>query len=101
MVDDHVAVGRVGDDPAALARGIAGHPGIYMGGPATFERAAAYTIGVEMALIATDRNSPLTEEDHRLLQERPEGDRTPEQEATEIRRLEPVLAKLFAALPTG
>ncbi|WP_114854543.1 hypothetical protein [Brachybacterium sp. YJGR34] len=98
MVDDHVRASPVSGDPADLARVIVKRPGMYMGGPVTFERAAAYTIGVEMALIATDRDPPLTEEDHRLLQERPRGRRSLEQELAHIRRLEPLLAKLFTAL---
>lgn len=101
MVSDHVMVGPVGENPTALARGIAGHPGMYMGGPATFERAVAFVYGVEMALIATDRQSPLTKEDHRLLQERPCAGRPPDQELADIRRLEPLLTKLLSALTKG
>lgn len=98
MVDDHVRASPVGGDPADLASVIVKRPGMYMGEPVTFERAAAYTIGVEMALIATGRHSPLAEEDHRLLQERPRGRRSREQELADIRRLKPLLAKLFTAL---
>ncbi|EWC62785.1 hypothetical protein UO65_1907 [Actinokineospora spheciospongiae] len=98
MADDHVVAALVGDDPAALARGIVRHPGMHMGGPVTFERAAAHAMGVEMALIATDRPSPLTQEDTALLMERPDTGRATEQELADIRRLEPILAKVFGAL---
>lgn len=97
MADDHVVVDRVGDDPAALARGIVRHPGMYMGGPVNFERAVAYAMGVEIPLIATDRSSPLTQENTALLMDRPESGRSQEQELAE-RRLEPVLAELCGAL---
>lgn len=99
MVDDHMVVSRVGDDPAALARGIARHPVMYMGGPATYERAVAYVHGVEMAMLAAGAESPLGDDDKALLLERPESGRSQEQGLVDIRRLEPQLAKLFAALP--
>ncbi|WP_299520552.1 hypothetical protein [uncultured Serinicoccus sp.] len=52
-----------------------------------------------MALIAVDGPSPLTQEDHRLLQERREGARTDDEEREDTLRLQSLLVKLFSALP--
>lgn len=53
MTGDHVMVEQAGDDPAVLARGIARHPSMRIGGPLSFERAAACAMGVEIVLIST------------------------------------------------
>jgi len=98
MTDEHVVGGIVADDPIGLASAIVKRPGMYMGGPVTFERAAAFAMGLEMALIAVDGPSPLTQEDHRLLQERREGVRSDDEEREDILALQPLLARLFSAL---
>lgn len=44
-------------------------------------------------------DSPLSEDEHRLLRDTPNGERSREEELEEIGRLEPVLAKLLSAVP--
>jgi len=100
MTDDHVVGSGVIGDPTGLAGAIVKRPGMYMGGPITFSRAIAYALGVEMALLVSGKVSPLTEEEHLQLQERADGDRSEDDERNDIRRLEPLLAKLFVAHST-
>lgn len=49
MSDDHIVKGGLPEwDPGYLAAAIVKRPGMYMGGPVTFNRAAAYAHGLEI-----------------------------------------------------
>lgn len=74
---------------------------MYMDGPVTYERVAAYAHGLEMALLMRGDYSPLTDADNRLLRTRDNGQRSCEEELDDIKRLEPVLARLLRAAQQG
>jgi len=94
MSDDHIVSGPV--DPVDLAAAIVRRPGMYLGAPVTFDKAAAYVAAIEIVLFAAGKDSALTDEHRRLL--RPStGDRSGQQEREDIQRLEPVLVQLLAA----
>lgn len=98
MSDDHVVTGGLEEwDPQGLAQAIVIRPGMYIGAPVTFDRVAACALGLEMAVLMRGDTSPLSEDDHRLLRDRPNGERGREQELEDVRRLEPVLARLLSA----
>lgn len=102
MSADHIVTGGLPErNPSDLAAAIVKRPGMYMGGPVAFDRAAAYAHGLEMALLIQGRNSPLTDEDNRLLRSGNDDQRSPEEELDDIKLLEPVLARLLWAVQQG
>lgn len=102
MPDDHIVTGGLpARDPSHLAAAIVKRPGMYMGGPVTFDRAAVYARGLEMALLLQGKDSPLTDEDDRLLGNGNDGQRSREEEVDDIKLLEPVLAKLLSSTQQG
>lgn len=70
MADDHTVSGSLDADPSDLAGAIVKRPGMYMGGPVTFDRASTYALGLELAVLVRGDESPLSEDDHQLLRDR-------------------------------
>lgn len=98
MPDDHIVTGGLpAQDPRDLAAAIVKRPGMYMCGTVTFDRAAAYANGLEMALLIQGKDSPLTDADNRLLRSGNDDQRSPEEELDDIKLLQPVLTKLLGS----
>lgn len=98
MPDDHIVTGGLpAQDPSHLAAAIVKRPGMYMDGPVTLDRAAAYAHGLEIALLMQGKDSPLTDEENRLLRRGGDGTAGRDEELDDIKLLEPVLAKLLSS----
>jgi hypothetical protein len=89
--DDHVV------GPARIeASAIINRPGRYLGVTPTFDAMRAFISGLDLAVIASQSTTPLTDEHRRLLRSEPDGE-----DVAAITTLEPVLEVLLEAVRAG